>query len=102
LGHKAQKGEKKMQVAEMRSALQARHDNKMGEFPNAPDWAVRYIYERRNGLSLTPIPHEVRTMSRAQRAKAIVLEHEARKKAAVTHEPDRDHARLRVAVAKLL
>jgi hypothetical protein len=91
-----------MQIAEMRSALQARHDSKMGEFPNAPDWAVRYIYERRNGLSLTPIPHEVRTMSRAQRAKVIVQEHEARKKTTVTDEADRDLARLRLAVAKLL
>jgi hypothetical protein len=90
-----------MQIAEMRSALQARHDNKMGEFPNAPDWAVRYIYERRNGLSLTPIPHEVRSMSSVQRAKEIVQEHEARKKGTVNDETDREMARLRLAVARL-
>jgi hypothetical protein len=94
-----------IQIQEMRSSLQARHDNKMGEFPNAPDWAVRYIYERRNGLSLTPIPHEVRN-TRAQRAKSIVQEHNAylqRKQQAETDaEFEKNNARLRVAVAKLL
>jgi len=40
--------------------------------------------------------------SRVQRAKAIVQEHEARKKITVTDEADRDVARLRIAVASLL
>jgi hypothetical protein len=102
-----------MQIAEMRSSLEADYAKraKFGDqFPAMPAWVVRNIFERRNGLPLTPLPRgiEVRSASsimltsRAQRAKAIVEEHEARKKTTVTDEADRDHARLRVAVAKLL
>jgi hypothetical protein len=93
-----------MLVAEMRSALNAGNVGKgMSELPETmPPWAVRHVFERRNGLHLTPIPHEVRALSSIQRAKAIVQEQEARKKAAVTNESDRDLARLRLAVASLL
>jgi hypothetical protein len=99
-----------IQIAEMRSWLEARQNSKGGEFPNAPDWAVRRIFEHRNGLPLTPLPRgvEVRSASsimvssRVQRAKAIVQEHEARKKTTTTYEADRDIARLRLAVASLL
>jgi hypothetical protein len=45
-----------MQIAEMRSALEADYaKGRTGQFPNAPDWVVRGIYERRNGLPLTPV-----------------------------------------------
>jgi hypothetical protein len=103
-----------MQIAEMRSALVADHAKRAkygDQFPESmPDWAVRGIFERRNGLPLTPLPRgiEVRSASsimltsRVQRAKAIVQEHEARKKVTVTDEADRDLARLRLAVASLL
>lgn len=76
-----------MQLAEMRSALDA--GNAKRGFPalpdTAPDWAIRSIYERRNGLELTPLPQgiEVRSAasisaaSRIQRAKAIIQEHTA-------------------------
>jgi hypothetical protein len=99
-------------MQEIRSALNAGNVRKgLPELPESmPDWAVRNIHERRNGLPLTPLPHglEVRSASsimaasRAQRAKAIVLEHEAHKKITVTDEADRDLARLRLAVASLL
>jgi hypothetical protein len=98
-----------MQIAEMRSALNVESQKRTAcALPESmPDWAVRHAYERRNGLSLTPLPRgiEVRNAgsinltSRVQRAKEIVQEHEARK--TVTDEADRDHARLRVAVARL-
>jgi hypothetical protein len=105
-----------MQIAEMRSALEADyvkspHARYRSQFPESmPDWAVRNIFERRNGLPLTPLPRgvEVRSASsimqssRVERAKAIVQEHEARKKITVTDEADRDLARLRLAVASLL
>ena|SRR5258708_125200 len=99
-----------MQIAEMRSALEADHNTNFGPLPAMPAWAVRRIFENRNGLPLTPLPRgiEVRSASsimvssRVQRARAIVQEHEARKKITVTDEADRDVARLRLAVASLL
>lgn len=48
-----------MQIREMRSALEAGHNKSFGAFPTMPDWAVRRIFESRNGLSLTPLPREV-------------------------------------------
>ena len=76
-----------MQIAEMRSALDAVNARRgMPELPEStPDWAIRGIYERRNGLSLTPLPQGIEVMSasgiiaasRIQRAKAIIQEHSA-------------------------
>lgn len=56
-----------MQIREMRSALDAGNAGKgMPELPaTMPDWAVRRTFERRNGLTLTPLPRgiEVRSLS---------------------------------------
>src|SRR6266481_6374746 len=59
------KGEGQMQIAEMRSALEANHNKNLGALPVMPAWAVRRIFEKRSGLSLTPLPHgvEVRSLS---------------------------------------
>ncbi len=44
-------------VLEMRSSLEADHARRgMGELPNMPAWAVRRVFEKRNGLTLTPLP----------------------------------------------
>jgi hypothetical protein len=46
-----------MQIAEMRSALETDHAKRgMGAFPNMPAWVVRRVFEKRNGLTLTPLP----------------------------------------------
>jgi hypothetical protein len=46
-----------MHINEMRSSLEADHAKRgMGELPNMPAWAVRRVFEKRNGLSLTPLP----------------------------------------------
>ncbi len=54
-----------MKIAEMRSALEANHNKNLGALPAMPAWAVRRIFEKRSGLSLTPLPQgvEVRTLS---------------------------------------
>ncbi len=99
-----------MDIREMRSSLEADHNTNFGALPAMPAWAVRRIFENRNGLPLTPLPRgiEVRSASsimltsRVQRARAIVQEHDASKKTTVTDEADRDLARLRLAVASLL
>ena len=55
-----------MQIAEMRSALEADHAKSgMGELPKMPAWAIRRVFEKRNGLTLTPLPAgmEVRSAS---------------------------------------
>jgi hypothetical protein len=53
-----------MQIAEMRSALETDHAKRgMGAFPNMPAWAVRRVFEKRHGLSLTPLPREVEVRS---------------------------------------
>jgi len=53
-------------VLEMRSALETdfqRANPLNGRFPDAPDWVVRRIYEKRNALTLTPLPREVEIRS---------------------------------------
>jgi len=46
-----------MQIQEMRSALEADHAKSgMGELPTMPAWAIRRVFEKRNGLKLTPLP----------------------------------------------
>jgi hypothetical protein len=75
-----------MQIIEMRNSVDLENLRKGAEAlpESAPDWVVRGIYERRNKLSLTPLPQglEVRSMAsfadsgRAQRAKAVVREHQ--------------------------
>ena len=65
-----------MQIAEMRSSLVAAFNCKNGELPSMPDWVTRRIYEKRHGLSLTPLPREVevrtvRTFVAATRSNAI-------------------------------
>ena len=53
-----------MQIHEMRSALEADHAKSgMGEFPTMPAWAIRRIFEKRNGLTLTPLPSGIEVRS---------------------------------------
>jgi hypothetical protein len=54
-----------MQIREMRSALNAGNVGKgMSELPESmPPWAVRNIFERRNGLPLTPLPRGIEVRS---------------------------------------
>ncbi len=63
-----------MKIAEMRSALEANHNKNLGALPAMPAWAVRRIFEKRSGLSLTPLPQgvEVRTLSSIVAAKSHV------------------------------
>jgi hypothetical protein len=58
--HRNLKGElPKMQIAEMRSALEADHNTTLGALPAMPAWVVRRVFEKRNGLPLTSLPREV-------------------------------------------
>ena len=76
-----------MQIAEMRSVLDLQNLRKgRPELPEStPDWVVQNIFERRNGISLTPLPQKTKTLSasdivatsRIQRAKAIIQQHSA-------------------------
>jgi len=76
-----------MQIIEMRNSVDAENLRKGAPVlpESAPDWVVRGIYEKRNGLPLTLLPQglEVRNIasfvesSRAKRAKAVVREHQA-------------------------
>jgi len=63
-----------MKIAEMRSALEACHNKNLGALPAMPAWAVRRIFEKRSGLSLTPLPQgvEVRGLSSIVAAKSHV------------------------------
>jgi hypothetical protein len=57
------KGENKMEIEKMRSRLETRFA-KIGGFPDtAPDWVVRGVYEKSEGLPLTPLPIGVRRMT---------------------------------------
>jgi hypothetical protein len=49
-------------IREMRSSLQ--HDS-ISSFQSAPDWAVRHVFEKRNGLPLSKIgrPTELRSLA---------------------------------------
>ena len=62
-----------MQIAEMRSALEANHNKSLGVLPAMPAWAVRRIFEKRSSLSLTPLPHgvEVRSLSSIVAARPV-------------------------------
>jgi hypothetical protein len=102
-----------MQIAEMRSALNKQNQEKRREeIPDSfPDWAVRHIYERRNGLELTPVPAEVIREAeqrsakwRAERAKAVIADcTKVRTIDAKLEEADRELSltRIRVALARL-
>jgi len=55
-----------MQIAEMRAQTAANFEKtnpRNGGFPNAPDWAVRRMFEKRKGLSLTTLPSGVEVRS---------------------------------------
>jgi hypothetical protein len=55
-----------MQIAEMRSALESDYSKqaKYGEqFPSMPSWAIRRIYEKRNGMSISPLPSGITVRS---------------------------------------
>jgi hypothetical protein len=53
-----------MQVAEMRSSLEADHARRgLGELPSMPDWCTKYIYERRHKLPLSPLPARLRSLT---------------------------------------
>jgi hypothetical protein len=93
-------------IAEIRSSLDAGNKKKgLPSLPDSfPDWAVRHIYERRNGLELTPVPAEVireaeqrSAKRRAERAKAAIADSGTDAK----EEADRELARLRLAVSRL-
>ncbi len=100
-------------VSEMRSAINRQNqEKKREELPESmPDWAVRSIYERRNGLELTPVPTEVireaeqrSAKRRAERAKAVIADcGKVRALDAKIEEADRELslARIRVALARL-
>ena len=67
-----------MEIPEMRSALETDYAKraKFGDqLPAMPDWAVRRIFEKRSGMSLTPLPRglEVRTIRSivATRSRAV-------------------------------
>lgn len=51
-----------MKIAEMRSVVNEQNVRKgFSELPDTfPDWCIRNIYERRNGLPQTELPAEVR------------------------------------------
>jgi hypothetical protein len=102
-----------MNIAEIRSSLDAGNRTKgLPSLPDSfPDWAVRHIYERRNGLELTPVPPEIireaeqrSAKRRAERAKAVITDcSKVRAIDAKIEEADRELslARIRVALARL-
>ncbi len=102
-----------MLVAEMRSSINEQNRKKQHEpLPeSAPDWVIRGIYERRNGMELTPVPAEVvreaehrSARLREQRAKAVLADcSSVRAIDAKIEEANRELAlaRIRVAVARL-
>jgi hypothetical protein len=53
-----------MEIREIRSALQ--QSDKLNSFHTAPDWAVRHVFEKRNGLKLSKIGRPVEMRSAAQ------------------------------------
>jgi hypothetical protein len=64
VSHKTERRRKhEMHIREMRSALEAQHNNSLGALPAMPDWVVRRVFEKRNGLSLTPLPRGVEVRS---------------------------------------
>jgi hypothetical protein len=67
LAVKSEKGENQvMQIAEMRSALESEYSKraKFGDqLPAMPTWCVRRIFEKRNGLSVTPLPSGIEVRS---------------------------------------
>ena len=55
-----------MQIAEMRSALESEYSKraKFGDqLPAMPTWCVRRIFEKRNGMSLSPLPFGIAVRS---------------------------------------
>jgi len=52
-----------MEIREIRTALQS--DN-LNSFHTAPDWAVRHVFEKRNGMTLSRIGRPVELRSAAQ------------------------------------
>jgi hypothetical protein len=86
----SEKGEtKKMQIAQMRSALETDFAKvaKFGEqLPAMPDWATRRIYERRRGLKLTPFPTGIEVRS----LRSIVAQRSAPATPAVAVDDDPD------------
>jgi hypothetical protein len=86
LAVKSEKGENQvMNIAEMRSALAADFESKNprnGGFPSIPDWAVRRIFEKRNGMSISPLPSGITVRSLRSMITA------APRKSAVPVEPE--------------
>jgi hypothetical protein len=57
-----------MQIQEMRSAISAQNlGSGHVELPSSmPDWAVRRVFEKRNGLPLSALPANVRTLKASE------------------------------------
>lgn len=53
-----------MEIREIRNALQ-QSDN-LNSFHTAPDWAVRHVFEKRNGMTLSKIGRPAETRSASQ------------------------------------
>lgn len=59
-----------MTITQMRDYLAAEYRSSdrssgQGEHPQMPDWAVRHVFERRTGRTLTPFPAGMRVLSLA-------------------------------------
>ena len=79
-------------IAEMRSALAAEFEKnpRNGPLPNAPDWAIRFMFEKLSGTKLTPLPREIEarrvrtaTAYRKNAAPAVVTDEEAEREIAL-------------------
>jgi hypothetical protein len=89
-----------MQIREMRSVLEVNHDKSLGALPAMPDWAVRRIFEKRSGMSLTPLPREVEV--RSVRSAVAARSHVASPALATDSEREAMQRRIRAAQISLL
>ncbi|MCU1240985.1 MAG: hypothetical protein JWO71_1711 [Candidatus Acidoferrum typicum] len=86
-----------MQIQEMRSALASEHAQRgMGEFPSMPAWAVRRIYEKRNGLSLTPFPSGMEVRSARSILATTPRSNAPAKPTVVDDDPNGEKEKLRI------
>jgi hypothetical protein len=91
----------KMNIAEMRSALDSRSVAQgLGGFPSsAPDWVVRGVYEKSQGLPLTPLPAGIRRFKNEAEFRSFVTRTKPAKPEVMTS--DREAAQRRVLLASI-
>jgi hypothetical protein len=93
-----------MNIAEIRSSLDAQFAQ-IGGFPSsAPDWVVKRIYQKSENLPLSPVPTDTRRFNTAAEFRSVVAQRKMQAKPATRQEvteTEREAVQRRVLLASI-